>query len=173
MRIETDRLIIRNFELKDAEDLHKIFGDEETMKYCEPAYTYEQTQDFLKSFCIGRRGAVAAVLKASGRVIGYILFKELEKDVYEIGWFFNRKFWGKGYAFETCSKLIDYAFEELNAHKIFAEAIDNVKSVNLMKKLGMKLEGVQRSHTKNNSGNWTDLYIYGILREDRKNETFI
>lgn len=166
MYIETDRLIIRDFELKDAEDLQEILGDEETMKYCEPAYTIEQTKDFLKGFCIAKKGAVAAVLKGSGKVIGYILFKELEKDVYEIGWFFNRSFWGKGYAFEACSKVIEYAFKELNAHKITAETIDGHKSVNMMKKLGMVSEGMQRSHTKDNSGNWADFYLYGFLRED-------
>ena len=46
--------------------------------------------------------------------------------------------------------MIDYAFTELNAHKVFAEAIDAKKSVALMQKLGMKLEGVQRSQTKDN-----------------------
>ena len=62
--------------------------------------------------------------------------------------------------------MIDYAFEELKAHKIFAEAIDAVKSVSLMKKLGMQLEGIQRSQTKDNHGNWADLYFYGLLEDD-------
>lgn len=61
---------------------------------------------------------------------------------------------------------IDYVFKERKAHKIFAEAIDTVKSVHLMQKLGMRLEGVQRSQTKDNGGNWADLYFYGLLKED-------
>lgn len=47
-----------------------------------------------------------------------------------------------------------------------AETIDSQKSVSLMEKLGMKREGVQRSQTKDNLGNWTDLYLYGILQCD-------
>ena len=75
----------------------------------------------------------------------------------------------QGYAYEACKAVIDYAFCELDAHKVFAETIDGVKSVGLMQKLGMKLEGVQRSQTKDNDGNWANLYFYGLLREEWKN----
>lgn len=166
MYIETPRMIIRNFTLEDAADLHAIFGDAETMKNCEPAYDIEKTKDFLTSFCIGRNGAVAAVHKESGKMIGYILFNEFDEGVYEIGWIFNRQYWRKGYAYESCKAVIDHAFGELNAHKIFAEAIDAVKSVGLMKKLGMQLEGIQRGQTKDLCGNWADLYFYGLLEDD-------
>lgn len=167
MYIETDRLIVRDFNMDDLPDLHDIFGDDETMKNCEPAYTLEKTADFLQKFCIAKKGAVAAVCKENSKVIGYILFKEFDEEVYEIGWIFNKHYWRKGYAFESCKAVIDYAFDSLNVHKIFAEAIDGIKSVNLMKKLGMKLEGIQRSQTKDNAGNWADLYFYGILKDDR------
>lgn len=167
MIIETPRMLIRNFMLDDAKDLHEILGDEEVMKNCEAAYSFDKTALFLKQFCIEKDGAVAAVCKENQKVIGYILFNEVDKNVYEIGWFFNKVYWGKGYAFESCKAIVDYAFENLNAHKVFAETIDETKSVNLMKKLGMKLEGVQRSHTKDNLGNWADLYLFGILKEDK------
>ncbi len=62
---------------------------------------------------------------------------------------------------------MDYAFQELHAHKVMAEAIDGVKSVALMEKLGMKREGVQRSHTGDNRGGWADFYLYGLLAEER------
>ena len=61
--------------------------------------------------------------------------------------------------------MIDYAFKELDAHKIFAESIDGVKSVGLMQKLGMRLEGIQKSHTRDNDGNWTDLWLYGLFKD--------
>lgn len=61
MNIETTRMIIRDFTPEDAADLYDIFGDDETMENCEPAYDFEKTKEFLTSFCIGRNGAVAAV----------------------------------------------------------------------------------------------------------------
>lgn len=168
MYIETARMLIRDFTMDDLNDTHDIFGDDETMRNCESAYTMEKTADFLQRFCIEKKGAVAAVHKETGRVIGYILFKEYDEEVYEIGWIYNKDYWRQGYAYESCKAVIDYAFEHMNVHKIFAEAIDGIKSVGLMKKLGMKLEGIQRSQTKDIAGNWADLYLYGILAEDRQ-----
>lgn len=164
--IETPRMRIRDFVPEDAADLYEILGDEETMAQCEPAYSFEKTKEFLSSFCIERKGAVAAVQKESGKLVGYILFNEQEKNVYEMGWFFNRSVWRHGFAYESCKAVVDYAFEEGNAHKVFAETIDAVKSVSLMKKLSMELEGIQRSQTTDLHGNWTDLYYYGLLEDD-------
>lgn len=147
----------------DADDLYEILGADQTMANCEPAYDFEKTEQFLSSFCIGRNGAVAAVHKESGKMIGYILFNETGECVYEIGWFFNRRFWRQGYAYESCKAVIDYAFTEMKAHKVFAETTDAVKSVGLMKKLGMTLEGIQRSHTKDTHGQWADLYLCGLV----------
>lgn len=166
MHIETLRMIIRDFVPEDVADLHEIFGDNETMAYCEPAYDFQKTEKFLTSFCISRNGAVAAVHKESGKMMGYILLNEFDEGVYEMGWIYNRNFWRQGYAYESCKGVIDYAFTELKAHKVFAETIDAVKSVGLMKKLGMQLEGIQRSQTRDNHGNWADLYFYGLLKDD-------
>ena len=167
MYIETERMLIREFTPEDVEDLHEILGDDETMKLCEPAYNHAKTQKFLEDFCIGRRGALAAAQKESGKVIGYILFKAIEQDIYEMGWFFNRKYWRQGYAYEACTKVMEYAFDVMHVHKIIAETIDAARSVKLMEKLGMVCEGVQRSQARDNAGNRADLYLYGILREDR------
>ncbi len=160
--IETTRLIIRNFTPDDAGDLYEILGDAETMKNCEPAYNPQKTKAFLHSFCIGRNGAVAAVHKQSKKVIGYILFNEIEPSIFEMGWFINRNYWRQGYAYEACKAVMGYAFRKLDAHKVFAETIDGVKSVGLMQKLGMKFEGIQEN-------NGVSLYCYGLLREDLEN----
>lgn len=164
--IETERLLLRYFVPEDALDLYEILGDNETMQNCEPPYSLDKTREFLSDFCIGRKGAVAAVHKSSHKLIGYILFHEFSEGIYEMGWIFNRSFWQKGYAYEACNALVDYAFAKRNAHKIFAETIDTIKSVALMEKLGMTMEGLQRSHVKNYMGVWTDLYLYGLLKEN-------
>ena len=152
--------------MDDVRDLHDILGNAEVMKNCEPAYSLEKTSNFLSKFCIEKRGAVAAVHKDSGKMIGYILFNAIDEGVYEIGWFFNKNFWRQGYAYESCKAVIGYAFRELNARKIFAEAIDPVKSVGLMQKLGMRLEGILPSQTRDKQGNEAGLYCYVMLEDD-------
>lgn len=45
MYLESERLIIRDFAPDDTQDLQEIFGDEETMANCEPAYTLEKNRE--------------------------------------------------------------------------------------------------------------------------------
>jgi RimJ/RimL family protein N-acetyltransferase len=169
MQLETKRLLLRDFVLNDLEDLHEIFSDDEVMANTEPPYSKEKLKGFMLDFCINRKpkGAFAAVLKETGKVIGYVLFKSIDNpEIYETGWIFNKNFWRRGYAYEICSRLVAYGFEDMKLHKICAEAVDTDKSVPLMKKLGMQQEGVQRKHAKSNNGEWRDLHWYAILAED-------
>ena len=165
MHLETERLIIRDFKLSDIDYLYEIFSEDEVMEYIEPVYDRNKTLNFIKEFCIEHKGAFACANRENEKVIGYIIFNEYEDKVYELGWIFNKEYWGKGYAYESCDAVIKYAFSEMKIHKIFAETIDNIKSVNLMKKLGMQLEGIQKSHTTDNHGNWKDVYLYGLLEK--------
>lgn len=88
------------------------------------------------------------------------LFSQIQPGEYELGWFFNRQFWRKGYAFEACHAVIEYAFDILRAKKVFSETIDGVKSVALMEKLGTEREEVQPD--PEHGWQW---YVYAIHRE--------
>ncbi len=162
-RIETERTLLRPFQPDDEADLYEILGDEETMRYAEPPYDRVKTARFLKDFCIDRGSALACVQKQEQKVIGYLLFHPLEPQVYEVGWFFNRSYWGQGYAFESCRALMHYAFQSLGARRIVAETIDCVKSAGLMKKLGMRLDGVQPVQAM---GRPAELYCFGISNDE-------
>ena len=169
MYLETERLVLRDFTIDDIKDLYEILSDAEVMLNIEPVYDKRKTEEFLRTFCIERnpKGAFAAVQKSSGKVIGYVLFKPIDKpEIYEIGWIFNKNYWRNGYAFEICAKLICHGFENMGLHKVFAEAVDGFKSVSLMKKLGMIQENIKIKHSKSNDGQWRDLYRYVISAAD-------
>ena len=164
MPIQTSRLILRPYTPADAEDLHEIFSDPVVMEHCEAPYTPEQTRQALSLF-IEKNIAFAAELTDSGKVIGHLLFHQLpleESGIYEIGWFFNRSYWRRGYACEACKALLEYGFQQLGLHKICAETIDPDRSVALMRKLGMTWEGTFHAHGKAPDGRWADVYWYGI-----------
>ncbi len=166
----TERMLVRYFTKEDMEDLFEIFSDPIVMENMEPPYSKEKTAAFLQDFCVRKKRALAVVYKENDKVIGYTLFSEsANKRVYELGWVFNRECWNQGLAYESMQGLFSYAFEKRDAHKLFAETIDEVKSVGLMKKLGMVHEGTQRKHTQDSKGVWRDLYVYGYLKEDDKN----
>lgn len=163
MKLETERLLIRDFCPGDVQDLYEILGDRETMTYSEPPYSFQRTREFLEDFCIHEKAALA-VEEGSGKVIGYLLFKALEEGVYELGWFFNRSYWRRGYAYEACSAVKEYAFTQLCIQRIVAETIDQERSVPLMEKLGMVREGTERVRAP--WGDWAELYLYGTTGEN-------
>lgn len=164
MTITTKRLTIRDFKAEDLLDLHEILGDAETMRYLEPPFSLNKTEEFLRDFCIEKHGALAAQLH-SGNVIGYLLFCPASPGVYELGWVFNRAFWRQGYAYEAASAVIDYGFRELSLKKIISETVDPSKAVRLMKKLGMKREGVLP--TRDTYGYETNMLLYGITDKEQ------
>lgn len=54
----------------------------------------------------------------------------------------NKAYWGKGYAFEAWSLVIEYGFQRLGLRKIIAGVIDgNTASLVTLQKLGFKIEG--------------------------------
>ncbi len=164
MELHTQHLVIRDYRSTDWPDLLEIFSDEAVMRDCEPVYDEERTKSAL-AFFMAQSIAYAVVLRETGKVIGHALFHQLpgeEAGIYEIGWFYNRAYWRRGYAYEANRALIDYGFEEMNLHKICAETIDPIRSAGLMKKLGMAHEGTFRAHAKTPQGCWADVYWYGI-----------
>ena len=130
MKIETPRLTLRDFTPADGPALHAILGDGEVMAFAEPPYTPAQTQAFLEQFCIARRGGLACVEKATGQLVGYLLFSPLGEQVWELGWFFRRDTWGKGFATEASRALLCHAFQTLSAREVVAETIDTGRAAN-------------------------------------------
>jgi ribosomal-protein-alanine N-acetyltransferase len=67
------------------------------------------------------------------------LSKHTDIDCLELSFQFLPQFWGKGIAFESCCKVIDYAFENLGVLKLVCETqSENKRSRNLIEILGMK-----------------------------------
>ena len=79
---------------------------------------------------------------------------------------FRRDVWRQGYAYEAVSALMDHLFRVRGVHKVMAETEDAVRSLGLMKKLGLRQEGLFRKHCLVHDGRWLDLYWCGLMRED-------
>lgn len=83
-----------------------------------------------------------------------------------IGWSLHPDFWGKGYATEAARAALAYAFTELHAHRVSAYChVDNLASIHVMERIGMRLEGRLRERILLN-GEWFDELVYGVLVND-------
>lgn len=62
----------------------------------------------------------------------------------EIGWRFNRKAWGKGFATEAATPVLKHALETLALRRVVADIdADNVGSIQVAIKIGMLDEGMK------------------------------
>ena len=154
MRLETERLYMRELERSDFPALCRILQDEETMYAYEGAFSDPEVQEWLDRQ-ISRYGKWgfglwAVVLKETGEVIGQCgltMQPWKDREVLEIGYLFNRAYWHNGYASEAADACRRYAFEVLRADEVCSIIRDiNVSSRKVAVRIGMSREDSWTKH---------------------------
>lgn len=147
--LETPRLIIRYFSIRDLEDLFPILGDPQVMEFSIlGVHDRHQIRQFIEqrllSYIDPGFGLYALVNKENKELIGYCGFfiqNIDERKEVEIGYRLAAKYWGKGLATEAAQTIHQYGREKFNFQR-FVCLIDpkNIRSIRVAQKLGMKLE---------------------------------
>jgi ribosomal-protein-serine acetyltransferase len=84
----------------------------------------------------------------------------------EIGYWVASRFQGRGLVTSACRVLITYLFDEVGMHRVELRAcVGNERSRKVAVRLGFQEEGVMRKAMLR-LGQWDDMVIYGLLRED-------
>ena len=170
MHIKTKRLLIREFEYKDWQDVYEYTSDINVMKYIpEGVFTEEDAKEFVNKNKSDNAEKFPVVLMDEDIVIGHIVFhRYFGEHTYEIGWVFNPKYQNQGYASEAAQTILEYGFKEINLHRIIATCQpENIPSYRVMEKIGMRREGFfKKCIPKDNE--WWDEYYYAILKEEFK-----
>lgn len=169
--IETDRLIIRNARVSDAEILHKYRESEFVRKYnAMIARSIESMRELLE--CDSRDDkAMYIELKATGEPIGAIWFAEDDMR-YRVNALTTECWLGepharKGYMTEAYRALLPRVFASTGAELISARVFAvNAPSRALFEKLGFRLEGVLRRAVEGYGGIIYDDALYSLLRGD-------
>jgi RimJ/RimL family protein N-acetyltransferase len=148
-RIETQRLILREFRAGDL-DAHAVtLGDEEIMRHIggKPVNREDSWRRLLMGIgmwsLIGL-GPWAVELKSDRRMVGHCGFFQFNRDMEplilgepEMGWIFDRSVHGRGIAFEACSAALDWAEREIGADSYPAIIdVENIPSMKLAERLG-------------------------------------
>ncbi len=173
--LETERLILRKFTNEDWKDLYEYLSLEEVVKY-EPYDVFSEEKCKEEAINRAKQDAFWAVcLKENGKLVGNIYFKQQEPKeflTWEIGYVFNPLYYGKGYATESCKKILDYGFEQLEVRRIIAKCNPlNTSSWKLLERLRMRREGhllktKYFKFDKQGEPIWHDTYEYAILKEE-------
>ena len=182
MFIQTERLILREFEAADGPAVLAYQNDPRYLKY----YPWEDrteadarafVQRFLDQQMEAPRHRFQLVIALPGghTAIGNCGMRrnpENDRDA-EIGYELNPEFWGRGYATEAAAAIIDFGFREWDLHRISSWCVaDNSPSVRVLERLGLQQEGRLRE-TLHFKGRWWDQLLYGLLKTQRAGFTSV
>lgn len=128
MNHETSRLILRAWQENDAQTLYEYAKDSHIGPVTGWAVhkNIDESRETLKNILM-KPDNYAIVLKQDGgnKLIGCISLMHSRDGVtaigdneYEIGYWLDRSYWGKGYMPEAVNILVDYAFDELGADRL-------------------------------------------------------
>jgi RimJ/RimL family protein N-acetyltransferase len=152
--IETPRLLLRRWSDADLDGLRDLTRRPEVMRHIGPriALTEEQTEQEHRAKLAHWRehgfGARAATRRDTNEWIGYAVLQharpeviELPPAAVEIGWLLLPSAWGRGYATEAASALIEEGFQRIGLERIVARYQPaNFASGRIMEKIGMRFE---------------------------------
>ncbi len=145
-RIETERLILRDWQDADVTPFAEMSADPAVMATLGPIMSRDET-----AALIGRLQARrdehghtfwAVERRDDGRFIGFcgIVRGAIDPIAHmpEVGWRLASDVWGKGYAQEAAQASLDWAFANLPDDRIWAITTPgNTRSWRLMERLGM------------------------------------
>lgn len=144
MQLETERLIIKDFTVDMARDVHLNSLDKETEKYVpdEVFKTEEdakETIEFLMSVYdnLEEPQVHPVFLKKDNSNIGYVQLVPLEKGGYEIGYHIAEKQRRKGYATEATKAFLRHVALHFDVKEVYGICLsENRASLNVLSKCG-------------------------------------
>jgi len=153
IHIKTDRLILRQFDLNDAEFLLALLNEPSFIQNIgdRGVRTLADAEKYLEagamaSYARNGFGLLAVTLSETGETIGMcgLIKRDALEDV-DIGYAFLPRFWSQGYAFESAQGVMKFAKEVVGLKRIVAIADPaNAGSVRVLEKTGMTFEKMMK-----------------------------
>ena len=172
--LATDRLQLRQLRPTDAEALFALRSDVVGMEFMgqEPHQSFEDTHTLiqrLQTYYEQRESLFWCItLKGEDTVIGSCTLFAFNFAFHyaETGYDLHRDYWRQGIVSEAMAAVLTYGFTELDLHRIEADvAPDNIRSKNLLLKLGFTFEGNLRQRYFFR-GQFEDEYYFGLLKDE-------
>jgi len=168
-----EKLYLRHLEEADlTEEYIGWLHDPDVTRYLTTGLfptTPEALRAYLRRFEAGDDLVLAIVDKATDLHVGNVTRNHVHRvhRTADTGLMIGRKeVWGRGYAFEAWSLLIEHAFERLNLRKIVAGVLaDNVASHRVLLRLGFQQEGWLRAD-RFADGAYRDNVLLGMFRDE-------
>lgn len=150
--------LLMSYESENREHLSQ-WEPRRTADYFSQMATQQRIESSGKSFQTGRSICFVGLNEDKSRIICMSIFSNITHGVFQacnLGYSICQSEQGKGLMFEFLQKCIEYVFKEYDLHRIMANYLPtNIRSENLLKRLGFEKEGLAKSYLKI-AGTWQD-----------------
>lgn len=175
--IETDRLILRQWQAQDSKPFAEMNADPEVMRYF-PSIRSSLESDKTLEYCrmsIAEKGwgFWAVELKERHEFIGFIGLNAPSDSLpfspcVEIGWRLAQAHWRKGYACEGANAALQFAYEQTDIDEIISMTpVLNLPSMGVMRKIGMSDKRQNFNHPEVPNGHpLSEHVVYSISRSE-------
>jgi len=169
--LETSRILLRPVEHKDLVLLLEMQWDREIIRYMKfNPISLEDQENWLKS--LGKNMiAFTMLLKGDNgepEVFGLCSLNNIDRQSQRASYGMKMKqgIQGKGLGYEASLIIQHFGFHHLNLHKIHADFLEeNAASLGLVKKIGMRQEGLQVEHVYHH-GSFKNIVLVGITKDE-------
>jgi len=172
--LETERLYLRKPVMVDATPIFEQYAqDRDVTRFLtwKPHSSLEDTKKFLQR-CIrvwkeGTSFPWAIIRKSDNQLIGMIEIVSMDFSGALVGFVLAKPYWGKGYMKEALQKIIQWCLTQEYLFRVWAFCdVDNKASARVMKKAGMKKEGILRRWITlpQIDNNPRDCYCYAVVK---------
>ena len=163
---------LRPYDMSDLDEVMEWINNQEVRQYLSLIYPCSRIQEseWIEKATHQQGNEVLLAIETKDHV--YLGGIGLHKIDYinrhsEIGIAIGKKeYWGKGYGTDAMLTLLDYAFNQLNLHKVYLRVFsNNPRGIRCYEKCGFRKEGVQREHRYRNNKYYDDV-LMGILKKE-------
>lgn len=177
MTIKIDlNLELKQLELTDSVDIFETIDSQRSylgkwLPFVEFTKELSDTENFVASVVNAPEDRFEYIftIRKQHKFVGIIGFKSTDKlnKITEIAYWLSEKYQKQGIITKSVEKLCDFAFNEQGMNRIQIKcAVENKPSINIPKRLGFKFEGIERQGQLLKGNVFTDLEVYGKLKND-------
>ncbi len=155
--------------LRNNEHLQRYEADNAAANISSEAAAEELIASLVEAWDKSSYFFLGAFAKENGDFVAQVYVEPVNRQLpeFEIGYFVDAKYEGRGYVTEAVRATLAILFNQMGAHRVSLKCDQaNLRSIRVAEHCHMTREGLLRENRRNPDGTYASSLIYGLLRSE-------
>jgi [ribosomal protein S5]-alanine N-acetyltransferase len=171
--LDTPRLLLKSITADDVDLFFREFSNPLVNEYifdAEPCHSIDDAKKWIDWYTndVLDHNRWVIISKETGRRLGTCGFHmwDSQNNRVELGYELLPENWGKGYMTEAVTATLDFAFNDMKIHRVYATTyIKNVRSQKVLERLGFEKEGLLKDFFYFHGKYYSQL-LYSLIKNE-------